>query len=134
MANTHDYPTKEIKAKELTKEHVLVGRSGGLSAVYEVIPLDMNRSTYTIATEHGSLRMHAEQAVNVYHEKRTASQINDSINAAIVSGSEESVWEGIDELAEDLFDSIALAMGPDHEDLDEVLAAARDYYGNNYSD
>jgi hypothetical protein len=137
MAETHDYPTKSILAKNLKKSNVLVGESGGLSAVYETSATPYGKVIVT--TEHGVLTFGPSATVNVYHEKRTASQIRDDIDTLLAAGETKeyvdpaAVWELIDELAEDLFDSIALAMGADHEDVEAVVTTVRDYYGNHYT-
>jgi hypothetical protein len=38
MADTHDYETKSVLGKDLDETMILVGESGGLSAVYENKP------------------------------------------------------------------------------------------------
>jgi hypothetical protein len=53
MSETHEYPTWTLTAEELLEEHVLVGASGGLSAVYAVT--QFNGDIYFITTEHGTL-------------------------------------------------------------------------------
>lgn len=62
--STHEYPTKDIPASELTEEHVLVGKSGGLSAVYLAYEVWPNRIWVT--TEHGFVNLEKTQLVTVY--------------------------------------------------------------------
>lgn len=64
MSATHDYPAKLIPAKRLDGTHVLVGQSGGLSAVYEVN--DGAMGGLAVDTEHGTLYLNPEDEVSVY--------------------------------------------------------------------
>lgn len=52
MSQTHDYTTIKLCALQLDKKCVLVGQSGGLSAVYETHYLGWD---VTIVTEHGRM-------------------------------------------------------------------------------
>lgn len=63
--NAHEYPTKMIAAELLTKGDVLVGESGGLSAVYEV-GQNVVYQRVNVTTEHGSLIFEQEEFVKVY--------------------------------------------------------------------
>ena len=53
MSATHDYKTKVYRADELDSTCVLVGESGGLSAVYDS-ELTYDGSQLRIETEHCS--------------------------------------------------------------------------------
>ena len=53
MSATHDYDTEWIPARDLNNTHVLVGESGGLSAVYDTAFVSGGK-VYT-ETEHGTL-------------------------------------------------------------------------------
>jgi hypothetical protein len=63
MSNTHDYDTIDLYARELDNTRVLVGSSGGLSAVYD--NLGMVLGCYEIQTEHGSLFLAPDEVVQV---------------------------------------------------------------------
>lgn len=52
---THDYPTVDVLGRHLDSAHVLVGDSGGLSAVYEAEPSDAMPGLMCVETEHGPL-------------------------------------------------------------------------------
>jgi len=54
MNTTHDYKTKVFRADELDSTCVLVGESGGLSAVYHS-ELTYDGTQLRIETEHGTL-------------------------------------------------------------------------------
>ena len=54
MVDTHDYNTKEVIGRDLNDTHVLVGESGGLSAIYE-IGTEKVMGAIVVYTEHGSL-------------------------------------------------------------------------------
>jgi len=66
---THDYTTKLVKGSELTDEHVLVGESGGLSAVYEVNPGSLLPELVTVWTEHGALLLDPDNEYDVFDEE-----------------------------------------------------------------
>ena len=55
MPATHDYDTRPVPGKDLTGEHVLVGESGGLSAVYDCNPSSRVFGLVVVTTEHGHL-------------------------------------------------------------------------------
>lgn len=57
---THDYTAKTISVKSLNSTHVLVGESGGLSAVYGVEKSYVMPGCVAVETEHGTLYMDAE--------------------------------------------------------------------------
>lgn len=68
---THDYSTKEVKSADLTSDHVLVGESGGLCAVYSATRLGPVQSIHGlihVETEHGFLLLDPEEMVNVYDD------------------------------------------------------------------
>lgn len=66
MAATHDYPTVSISPKELDSTHVLVGYSGGLSAVYDVEPSNLMPGMMLVETEHGPLYLDPDEDCEVY--------------------------------------------------------------------
>lgn len=57
MSGTHDYACTEVTTREMNDTHVLVGESGGLSAVYEVEAGEFSVNGwvhgYRVETEHG---------------------------------------------------------------------------------
>jgi hypothetical protein len=55
MAATHDYDTRPMLGRDLTSAHVLVGESGGLSAVYDCNPSSLVFGLVVVTTEHGQL-------------------------------------------------------------------------------
>lgn len=67
MSETHDYTTVTLKAEALNSTHVLVGESGGLSAVYNVYPCQSAalRDHLAVETEHGTLYIDSEDEVQV---------------------------------------------------------------------
>ena len=54
-SDTHDYVTKQVPALDLDHTMVLVGESGGLSAIYDVRPNSLIDGFVTVETEHGPL-------------------------------------------------------------------------------
>lgn len=66
---THDYATRLVKGSELADEHVLVGESGGLSAVYEVRPGSLLPGFVTVWTEHGALLLDPDDEYEVFDEE-----------------------------------------------------------------
>ena len=52
---THDWVTRIVFAHALNDSMVLVGASGGLSAVYGAVPSSLRRGVMRIVTEHGYL-------------------------------------------------------------------------------
>lgn len=65
MADTHDYQTKTVEAINLDSTMVLVGLSGGLSAVYDSYASDLMQGFQVIETEHGSLYLGTDEKVEV---------------------------------------------------------------------
>lgn len=65
--STHDYPTKMILAKDLNDTHVLVGESGGLSAVYDSAPSSAMPGLTWVETEHGPLYLDPDHEYAVYN-------------------------------------------------------------------
>lgn len=66
MADTHDYTTKPVKGKDLTGEHVLVGESGGLSAIYDSKPSSLVLGMQMVETEHGALMLDPDHDYEVF--------------------------------------------------------------------
>jgi hypothetical protein len=62
---THDYETRPVLGKNLTAEHVLVGESGGLSAVYDTTGSSLVLGCVVVTTEHGALYLDPEIAYAV---------------------------------------------------------------------
>lgn len=52
---THDYATKQVLGRDLTGDHVLVGESGGLSALFSAPTSGYTRTSMIVDTEHGML-------------------------------------------------------------------------------
>lgn len=65
MTATHDYDTNLKLVAALDSTDVLVGESGGLSAVYDNAPSRVMRGCHHIETEHGSLYIDSEEFVQV---------------------------------------------------------------------
>jgi hypothetical protein len=51
MAATHDYDTELVYARDFSSSMVLVGESGGLSAIYEVEPSDIMFGLIVVTTD-----------------------------------------------------------------------------------
>jgi hypothetical protein len=63
---THTYDTEIITAIALSSTHVLVGESGGLSAVYNAtFPSFVVPNTVAVETEHGTLYLDRHDPVEV---------------------------------------------------------------------
>lgn len=69
MTDTHDYPTKLVLGKNLDNTHVLVGESGGLSAVYENHESSAMPGSQAVFTEHGPLYLDPDVEYPVYDEE-----------------------------------------------------------------
>jgi hypothetical protein len=70
MSETHDYQTRTLKPIRLGSTHVLVGESGGLSAVYTNDgPSSAMPGLIRIETEHGPLYLDPDEDVEVLDEK-----------------------------------------------------------------
>lgn len=52
---THEYDTRPVLGKDLDGTMVLVGESGGLSAIYDASPSDLCFGMTVVNTEHGPL-------------------------------------------------------------------------------
>ena len=66
MSDTHDHPTKPVLGKDLNETHVLIGESGGMSAVYEVEPSNLVLGCLVVTTEHGPLYLDPDESYEVY--------------------------------------------------------------------
>lgn len=64
--STHDHPTKQVLGKDLDSTMVLVGQSGGLSAIYETNPSDLAFGMVVVETEHGPLYLDPDEEQTVY--------------------------------------------------------------------
>lgn len=67
-AETHDYATAELLASYLNSTHILVGESGGLSAVYDTEPSNAMPGCLRIETEHGTLYADPDEVFRVLAE------------------------------------------------------------------
>jgi hypothetical protein len=65
MASTHNYTTALLPAIDLDSTMVLVGESGGLSAVYDVANSYAMPGLLVVETEHGSLYLDPDLHVEV---------------------------------------------------------------------
>lgn len=63
--STHDYEVRQIKVRDLDSTCVLVGESGGLSAVYNCGTSSVMAGCCVVETEHGSLYMDSDELVEV---------------------------------------------------------------------
>jgi len=120
MADTHDYDTISITADELNSTHVLVGQSGGLSAVYEAEMSDAMPGCIRVETEHGPLYLDADEAI-------TYEVLADDLR----NGNDETVST---DPFEDILDSVLMAA--QSRVASQVAQAihdeVRDYIGNHY--
>ncbi len=66
--DTHDYETTTVKGSDLNSTHVLVGESGGLSAIYEVHPSSFGFGLLDVRTEHGLLLLDPNAGFEVIAE------------------------------------------------------------------
>ena len=64
--STHDYPTREVAGRDINSTMVLVGESGGLSAIYDIEPSFAMPGLLTAGTEHGTLYLDPDEVYNVY--------------------------------------------------------------------
>lgn len=71
MADTHDYDTESVLGSDLNSTHVLVGESGGLSAVYGAKPSSAMPGLMTVETEHGPLYLDPDCEYSVIAEPTT---------------------------------------------------------------
>ncbi len=62
---SHDYKTRPVLGRDLGSEHVLVGQSGGLSAVYDPNPSTAMPGLLVVTTEHGHLYLDPEGSYDV---------------------------------------------------------------------
>lgn len=65
MTEVHTYDTKKVLGKALDSTSVLVGESGGLSAVYEVNPSAVLIGCLVLETEHGPLYLDPDEEYEV---------------------------------------------------------------------
>lgn len=65
---THDYPTTPRLGADLDETCVLVGDSGGLSAVYEANPSSAMTGLMIVETEHGPLYLDPEEEYLIYND------------------------------------------------------------------
>ena len=65
MAQTHDYETTPVRGDALDDTMVLVGESGGLSAVYDVGSSPFAAGLVAVRTEHGMLHLDPEKEYEV---------------------------------------------------------------------
>ena len=67
-ALTHDWSVRSVSARDLNETMVLVGASGGLSAVYGATPSSLRRGVMRIVTEHGYLYAEKDAEFEVLDE------------------------------------------------------------------
>ena len=60
----HDYATRQVAALDLDSTMVLVGQSGGLSAIYDVRRTAVN-GMVSVETEHGFLNLDVDDTYDV---------------------------------------------------------------------
>ncbi len=65
---THDWVTRIVFAHALNDSMVLVGASGGLSAVYGAVPSSLRRGVMRIVTEHGYLYAEKDDEFEILDE------------------------------------------------------------------
>ena len=65
---THDWVTRVVFARDLNESMVLVGASGGLSAVYGAAPSSLRRGFMRIVTEHGYLYAEKDDEFEILDE------------------------------------------------------------------
>lgn len=63
--SAHEYDTKKKLASALTNQDVLVGESGGLSAVYGSEPSNSIPGLLNVETEHGPLYLDPDEEYEV---------------------------------------------------------------------
>lgn len=69
MREKFDYAVKSVRVMDLTPQHVMVGESGGLSAVYDCFPSIVMKDCMVVETEHGSLYLESDDMVDVLDRK-----------------------------------------------------------------
>lgn len=69
MKNPLDFRTQLVTVTSLSSIDVLVGESGGLSAIYDTSPSYVMEGCQAIETEHGTLYMDADDEVVVLHRE-----------------------------------------------------------------
>lgn len=82
--STHDYPTRKVRGKDLDGTMVLVGESGGLSAIYVNSPSSAMPGLTLIETEHGPLYLDPDKEYDVYDD-RQFEDVNTADGSAIDS-------------------------------------------------
>lgn len=78
----HDYPIRQVRGRDLDSTMVLVGESGGLSAIYDGYPSGAMPELRVIETEHGPLYLDPDEDYTIYDE-RALEDINDAAGSAI---------------------------------------------------
>lgn len=68
MSDAHDYPTRLVKGAHLNSTMVLVGESGGLSAIYGNEESSAMPGLLLVETEHGSLYLDPDEEYEVYDD------------------------------------------------------------------
>ncbi len=69
---THEYPTRPVNTKDLNSTMVLVGESGGLSAIYEdAEESSAMRGLWRVETEHGPLYLDPDEDQDVLDPEGT---------------------------------------------------------------
>lgn len=63
--SSHDYPTRTVLGRDLDTTMVLVGESGGLSAIYEVSS-SAPPGVIPVTTEHGTLYLDPDEYYEAY--------------------------------------------------------------------
>ena len=69
MKNPHDFRTQLATVASLSSADVLVGESGGLSAIYDTYPSFEMEGCQAVETEHGTLFFDALDEVVVLHRE-----------------------------------------------------------------
>lgn len=61
----HTYDSEFVMPHDLLDSDVLIGKSGGLSAIYEVINSGKIGGLQLVSTEHGALYLNENQPVEI---------------------------------------------------------------------
>jgi hypothetical protein len=65
MTEVHNYDTEKVPGSQLTGRDVLVGESGGLSAIYDVRESSAMPGLLSVETEHGMLYLDPDERYQV---------------------------------------------------------------------
>jgi len=76
------HPTRKVRGSDLDNTMVLVGESGGLSAIYDNGPSSAMPGLALVETEHGPLYLDPDQEYDVYDEAQ-AEDINNADGSAV---------------------------------------------------